>query len=91
MSLSPFVIGNIGGEYMRDCAYEDFVSQVSEWDEVGQLSNEDYQKFISDKRIPQMISKNLSDTFWECYWESVSEVANTLLKEYLSKKQSALD
>lgn len=91
MILSPFVIGNIGREYMRDCAYEDFVSQVFEWDEVGQLSNEDYQKFISDKRIPQMISKNLSDTFWECYWESVSEVGNTLLEEYLSKKQSALD
>ena len=62
--------------------YEDFASQVEEWEEVGALSEETYQCFLADKRIPDMIEKGLSDTYWECYWESVSETAHVLLREY---------
>lgn len=32
-----------------------------------------------------MIDKGLSDTYWECYWEAVSEAAHTLLREYLDR------
>lgn len=32
-----------------------------------------------------MIDKGLSDIYWECYWESVSEAAHTLLREYLAR------
>ena len=36
-------------------------------------------------RIPNMIDKGLSDTYWECYWEAVSEAAHALLCEYLAR------
>lgn len=85
MSLTPAVIGDVGRSYMENCRYEDFVSQVAEWDEVGELSDQDYQRFLADKRIPDMIDKKLGDHYWESYWEAVSEVAHTLLREYLGE------
>ena len=85
MSLTPAVIGDIGRAYMESCRYEDFVSRVAEWDEVGKLSEKEYQEFLADKRIPDMIDKNLGDHYWEIYWEAVSEAAHTLLHKYLGK------
>lgn len=85
VSLAPSVIGDVGRAYMDTSRYEDFASQVEEWEEVGALSEETYQHFLADKRIPDMIEKGLSDTYWECYWASVSETAHTLLREYLSQ------
>lgn len=85
MRLSDSVVGDVGRVYMDLCRFDDFAEQVEQWDKAGELSEQDYQKFIADKRIPDMISKNLSDIYWECYWEAVSETAHTLLSEYLSK------
>lgn len=85
LSLTPAIIGDVGRTYMESCRYEDFASQVAEWDEVGELSEQDYQKFLADKRVPDMIDKNLGDYYWESYWEAVSEAAHTLLREYLGK------
>ena len=82
VSLTPSVIGDVGRAYMDMSRYKDFASQVEEWEEVGALSEETYQCFLADKRIPDMIEKGLSDTYWECYWESVSETAHVLLREY---------
>lgn len=85
MSLTPDVIGDVGRIYMDFGRYEDFASQVAEWDEVGALSEEAYQKYLADKRIPEMIGKKLGDTYWESYWEAVSETAHMLLREYLGR------
>ena len=88
MSLTPAVVGDVGRAYMNSCRYEDFASQVAEWDEVDELSEQGYQKFLADKRIPDMIDKKLGDHYWESYWEAVSEAAHTLLGEYNEKKKS---
>ncbi len=85
MSFAPDVVGNVGRMYMDNCRLDDFVSQVAEWDEVGKLSDEDYQKFLVDKRIPDVIEKNLSDHYWESYWQAVSEAGHALLNEYLER------
>lgn len=71
--------------YLDASRYEDFASQVEQWEEVGELSEEEYQRYLADVRIPNMIDKGLSDIYWECYWESVSEAAHTLLREYLAR------
>lgn len=72
-------------KYKEERLYEDFASQVEEWEEVGELSEEEYQRYLADVRIPNMIDKGLSDTYWECYWEAVSEAAHALLCEYLDR------
>lgn len=85
VALTPSIIGDVGRTYMDASRYEDFAAQVEPWEEVGKLSEEGYQRYLADKRIPNMIDKGLSDIYWECYWEAVSEVAHTLLREYLAR------
>lgn len=88
LTLSPDLIGDVGRTHTESCRFEDFASQVAEWDEVGKLTEQEYQRFLADKRVPDMIDKNLGDHYWESYWEAVSEAAHTLLREYLEKKES---
>ena len=83
--LTPSVIGDVGRDYLDASRYEDFACQVEPWEEISELSEEDYQRYLADVRIPNMIDKGLSDTYWECYWEAVSEAAHTLLREYLDR------
>lgn len=67
------------------CQLEDFVSQIHDWDELGRLTEEQYQRMIQDRRFSERLEKALgrNDYFWESYWESVSEVAHELVNEYL--------
>lgn len=83
--LTPSVIGDVGRDYLDASRYEDFACQVEQWEEISELSEEDYQRYLADVRIPNMIDKGLSDTYWECYWEAVSEAAHTLLREYMDR------
>lgn len=87
ISLTPDVIGDVGRTYEDEMLHEDFAEQVEQWEEVGALSDQDYQKFLADKRISGMIQKNLGETFWECYWQAISEAAHTLLREYVDKNK----
>lgn len=86
MTVSPEFVNSLGKRYLEKCRYNDFYSQVSEWEEVGSLNEDEWQRFISDARIPEKINGKLSDTYREEYWAAVSEVGNELLKEYLTKK-----
>lgn len=83
--LTPSVIGDVGRDYLDASRYEDFACQVEQWEEISELSEEDYQRYLADVRIPNMIDKGLSDIYWECYWEAVSEAAHTLLREYMDR------
>ena len=83
--LTPSVIGDVGRDYLDASRYEDFACQVEQWEEIGELSEEEYQRYLADVRIPNMIDKGLSDIYWECYWEAVSEAAHTLLREYMDR------
>ena len=71
--------------HTAQCSLEDFISQIEGWDEVSKLTEEQYQAFIADPRIPEMIQSKLSknEPYFESYWESVSECAHQLLREYL--------
>ena len=51
------------------------------------LTDEQYQELISDKTIPDRIHKALgmNDGYYESYWESVSEVAHTVVNAYIAQ------
>lgn len=57
------------------------------WDNVGMLTDEQYQELISDKTIPDRIHKALgmNDGYYGSYWESVSEVAHTVVNAYIAQ------
>ena len=73
--------------YKVSCQLEDFLSQVSDWDEIAQLTDEQYERMIHDPRFPERLHNALgkNDHYWESYWETVSEVAHELVNEYLKK------
>lgn len=80
-------IREIADLYRISCQIEDFLSQVSDWDELEQLSDEQYERLIHDPRIPERFQKALgnNDSYWESYWETMSEVAHALVNEYLKE------
>ena len=69
------------------CQLEDFVSQVSDWDEIEKLTDAQYERMIHDPRFPERLQNALgkNDYYWESYWETVSEVAHEFVNEYLKK------
>lgn len=73
--------------HTASCRLEDFISQIEDWEEVKQLSYMQYQQMIRDPRFSERLEKALgrNDSYWESYWETVSEVAHTLVKEYLDQ------
>lgn len=92
MPLSNHVFGTIGRRYQDSCYQEDFKEYISKWDEISDLTEEQYTRFINDssisERIQQQLSKN--DEYSEQYWNVVENVAKELLTEY-KKEQKIMD
>lgn len=86
LSLPSGTVGDIWRVYQNRGRFEDFISEVEQWEELADFSDEEYQQFISDTRIPGLIDDKLGSTYWEGYWEAVSEAAGDLLREYQKKK-----
>lgn len=74
--------------HKASCQLEDFLSQVSDWDEIAQLTDTQYERMIHDSRFPERLQSALgrNDYYWESYWETVSEVAHGFVKEYLENQ-----
>lgn len=90
LNLSVPAMGEVGRAYMRDCQLEDLVSQISDWDELEQLTDEQYERLICDSSFPDRFNSAIgkNDCYWEAYWQTLSEVARELVKEYLHEKNS---
>ncbi len=84
---SSSFIREMAGIYEASCQLEDFTSQVADWEELNQLTDEQYEKMIQDLRFPERFQKALSknDHYWESYWETLSEVAHEFVKQYLEE------
>ena len=93
LCVSPRFVREIGWIYNASCQLEDFVSQVSDWDELGKLTAEQYRRMIQDSRFPERLQSTLgkNDSYWEAYWESVSEAAYELVNEYLKENDSMVN
>ena len=87
LNLTNAIYGTLGREFIDLCRVEDFIEQIESWDNVGMLTDEQYQELISDKTIPDRIHKALgmNDGYYGSYWESVSEVAHKVVNEYIAK------
>ena len=88
LRLSASFIGKIGAIKIAASRIEDFIEQLEQWDELEDLSDKMYEKMIADPDVPGRIKNALSknDAYWESYWESISEVAHRIVREYLEKQ-----
>lgn len=87
-AVNDSVVSDIANVYIDNSRVEDFVSQIEQWDEVEKMTDKQYNAMITDKDLPDCIRNALSknDTYWEAYWQSISELAFRMVEEY-SKKQ----
>ena len=87
LCVSNRFVREMGWIYKASCQLEDFVSQVSDWDELDQLTDEQYNRMVQDPRFPERLHSALgkNDSDWEAYWETVSEVAHAFVDEYLKE------
>ena len=88
VSVNDSVVSDFANAYISKSRVEDFVSQIEQWDEVEKMTDKQYNAMITNKDLPDRIRSALSknDTYWEAYWQSISELAFRMVEEY-SKKQ----
>lgn len=74
----------LGSIFADESCRSDLAAQIEGWEELEDLTEDEYLNFISDPGIPEKIRSHLSknDAYWESYWESVSECAFQLLSAY---------
>lgn len=84
LSLTALQLQQLGKMFLANSRRDDLAAQIEDWEELEDLTEDEYLKFISDPRIPETIETGLSknDSYWESYWETVSECAFRLLREY---------
>ena len=87
-AVNDSVVSDFANAYIDNSRVEDFVSQIEQWDEVEKMTDKQYNAMITDTDLPDRIRSALSknDTYWEAYWQSISELAFRMVEEY-SKKQ----
>lgn len=90
LCTSDRFIRELADIYKTSCQIEDFLSQVSDWEELNQLTDEQYNRLVHDKRIPERFQKALgnNDSYWESYWLTMSEVAHEFVRMYLQEGQN---
>lgn len=83
-ALSPEFIHTVGGLHRAARIKEDFLSQVCDWEEYNDLTEEQKEQLLRHPCIPAQILRWLdqSSSYQEAYWEAVSEAAHQILQEY---------
>ena len=69
--------------YRAECLRDDFREHIENHDDFQKLSDTQKEALLCSPDLPQRIADQLehSCTYSEAYWQAVSEVARTLLKE----------
>lgn len=76
--------------YTASCQLRDFTTEVSGWDEIGQLTDGQYERMVHDPEFPERFQKALgrNDYYWEAYWETLAETAHEFVDGYIKESQS---
>lgn len=85
--ISDPVFQKLGDTFLDERLRADLANQIEGWEDLDNLTKEEYLSFISDHQIPERLRNALSKnhSFWESYWESVSECAFQMLRDYRKK------
>lgn len=87
LCVSERFIREMSDLHQASCQLEDFVSQVEDWDELDQLTDEQYARMIRDPRFPEQFEKALgrNDSYWDAYWATMETAAHEFVKLYLEE------
>ena len=90
LPISENIVGDLNFMLKHRNIFMDFRNQVEDWDELLELSEEEYERFINDSDIPYMVTRELEYSCEEDsdrYHETISEVAHELLAKYIKRKK----
>ncbi len=90
--LTPSALGLLNIKIEQANFYQDIYDQVVDWEDFAKLTSAEQKAFLSDPSIPERIEKRLQgykikETEDDIYTLEISEVAATLLSEYLARKK----
>lgn len=89
LPLSPAFCRSTSELYRAECLRDDFREHIENRDDFQELSDTQKEALLRSPDLPQRIANQLehSCAYGEAYWQAVSDVARTLLKEI--RQQSA--
>ena len=89
LPLSPAFCRSTAELYRAECLRDDFREHIENCDDFQELSDTQKEALLRSPNLPQRIANQLehSCAYGEAYWQAVSDVARTLLKEL--RQQSA--
>lgn len=89
LPLSPAFCRSTAELYRAECLRDDFREHIGNRDDFQELSDTQKEALLRSPNLPQRIANQLehSCAYDEAYWQAVSDVARTLLKEI--RQQSA--
>lgn len=78
---------SIGKAYMDSRFRADFEDQIECWEEISDLTPEQYAEMVAQPSVPETIQKQLKQNGYleESYWESVSEAAFKIVNAYTQR------
>lgn len=90
LPISESMVENLNAILKRRNIYIDFRDEVESWEELNELTPEEYEEFINDSSIPERVQKKFDGYQVEddVYSNELSEVAHELLNEYLIRKKA---
>ncbi len=91
ISIAPGFLQSVGKQYVDAQFRKHFAEQIESWEEIEQLCEVEIQEMIASPEVPDKIRKQLESNscLTESYWESVSEAASVLVKDYIAKQAEA--
>lgn len=90
ISMNQELIAAIGKQYVASQFRKQFAEQIECWEEVAKLTPAQMAELIGSPEIPGRIRKRLEENGYlrDAYWESVSEVAFSLVDGFIKKLSS---
>jgi len=82
--ISEDAFTEIGKAFVDRILRNHFAEQIEDWEEISGLSDAQITDMVARPCVPERIRKQLKENGYleESYWESVSEAAFTIVKEF---------
>lgn len=82
--ISEEVFTEIGKAFVDQILRNHFAEQIEDWEEISGLSDVQITDMVAQPCVPEQIRKKLKENGYleESYWESVSEAAFAIVKEF---------
>lgn len=90
--LSDRIATQIGMSYRDAVLRDEFYQQISEWEEISDLTDEELDQLIHSPELPNALREALNDhsSYWETYWDAISSKAYVLIMDFRKRLGKAV-